>query len=407
MPEVLLSHPSRPRELLRRSDLWRQIDWNSFILRTAAVAAQAATIWITWPLWQVRHYVADQLVPQTPNLPAFSLPQVDVAPWLVGTLVLVMLVPRWGVLLHGIALVWAILLDQIRMQPECISLWVLMLGSLHSPSCKLLARSHLIALWFFAGFHKLISPEYYEAVVPFMMGRAPGTTLAASEIVWGALGALVEMALAVLAVVPRTRRACAVMAVPFHLLVLSWLALRLQWNYSVCPWNAAIAIAALTLVWPWRTTLLADWREAWRPVRVVVAAVLFSPLLFYVGLFDPFLCYCVYTENTPRAWIVRVPSDLGDAIKNGTAGTNGNSHNGGLAPSALTVLPDAELTELSDLRPGIEVAIPPEHRLFEACFEQMAEPGDTLVIQDRRPGARLLGFDHRQIIKQRDTTVVP
>ena len=370
---------SRSKELSQRADLWQRVDWSSFILRTAAVAAQAATIWITWPLWQVRHYSPDQLVPQTPNLPALPLPQMDVAPWLLGTLVLVLFVPRWGVLLHGIALVWAILLDQIRMQPECISLWVLMLGSLNSPGCKLLARSHLIALWFFAGFHKLISPEYYAAVVPFMMGRAPGTTLAASDVLWGAFGALFEMALAVLAVVPRTRRACAVLAVPFHLAVFCWLTFRLQWNYSVCPWNAAVAVAGLTLIWPWRTTLLADWREASRPVKVAVAAVLFSPLLFYVALLDPFLSYCVYTESAPHAWIE---------------------------------LPSGERFDISSLfvneenpTRALNVAIPPEHRLFEAYFQQVGEPGEKLIIEDRRWWARVMGFDHREIIKQRDTVV--
>jgi hypothetical protein len=377
--EALLFRRSRPKELSQRADLWRRVDWSAFVLRTAAVAAQAATIWITWPLWQVRHYIPDQLVPQTPNLPALPLPQMDVAPWLLGTLVLVLFVPRWGVVLHGIALIWAILLDQIRMQPECISLWVLMLGSLNSPGCKLLARSHLIALWFFAGFHKLISPEYYEAVVPFMMGRAPGATLAASDIFWGAFGALFEMSLAVLAVVPRTRRACAVLAVPFHLVVFCWLTFRLQWNYSVCPWNAAVAVAGLTLIWPWRTTLLADWREASRPVKVAVAAVLLSPLLFYVALLDPFLSYCVYTESAPHAWIE---------------------------------LPSGERFDISSLfvneenpTRALNVAIPPEHRLFEAYFQQVGEPGEKLIIEDQRWWARVMGFDHREIIKQRDTVV--
>jgi hypothetical protein len=350
-------------------------------LRTTAVAAQAATILITWPLWQVRHYSPHQLMPETPNLPALPLPQFGVAPWLLGSLVLVLFVPRWGVLLHGVALVWAILLDQIRMQPECVSLWLLMLGSLNAPACKLLARSHLIALWFFAGIHKLISPGFYESVVPFMLGRTPGSTVAASDIAVGVFGALFEIALAVFAFVPQTRRLCALLAAPFHVFVLSWLAFRLQWNYSICPWNAAIAVAGFTLIWPWRTTLPADWRAASRAIKAAVAFLLFSPLLFYVALLDPFLSYCVYTEGTPHAWIE---------------------------------LPGGERLEISsvfvnDENPAraLNVAIPPEHRLFEAYFEQVGEPGEKLIIEDARWWARFQGFDHREIIKQRDSKAVP
>jgi hypothetical protein len=389
--EAVLFRTSRPRELSRRAELWLRVDWNSLILRTVAVAAQAATIWITWPLWQVRHYSPHQLLPQIPNLPALPLPQVDVALWLLGSLVLVLVVPRWGVLLHGVVLVWAILLDQIRMQPECISLWVLMLGSLNSPGCKLLARSHLIALWFFAGFHKLVSPGYYESAVPFMLGRPPGASVATSDVLCGALAAVFEMALAVLAIVPKTRRQCAALAAPFHLFVVCWLAFRLQWNYSICPWNAAIAVDGFTLIWPWRTALLADWREVSRPIKTAVAFILFSPLLFYVALLDPFLCYCVYAENAPLAYTVKFPSEKPPSSPTG---------------EPLSV-PDARIFEISTLLPGLEVAIPPEHRLFCAYFELTSQPGETLVIEDRRLLARILGFDHRQIVKQPDTTVVP
>ena len=379
--EALIAAKSQLKEPSWRGAALPWTAWNSLILRMAAVAAQASTIWITWPLWQVRHYNSAQLWPQTPNLPALPLPQFDVAPWLIGSLVLVLFVPRWGVLLHGTALVWAILLDQIRMQPECISLWLLMLGSLESSGCKLLARSHLIALWFFAGFHKLISPGYYEAVVPFMLGRAPGATVAAGDVMWGALGALFEISLAVLAIVPRTRRACAVLVAPFHLTVVCWLAFRMEWNYSVCPWNAAIAVAGFTLIWPWRTTLLADWREASRPIKAAVAFVLFSPLLFYVALFDPFLSHCVYTENAPHAWI-EFPS--GD--KTEISSIFSNEENPAIA---------------------LNVAIPPEHRLFEAYFSQVAEPGEKLIIEDPRWWARFQGFDHREIVKLAEITVVP
>ncbi|HEV3418615.1 MAG TPA: hypothetical protein VG056_17465 [Pirellulales bacterium] len=356
------AHPQRVREKSAVSDTW-----NALVLRFSAVVAQAGTIWITWPLWTARHYDPAQVSPVSPMLPAFPLPQFDVFPWLLGSLVLVLFAPRWGVVLHGAMLFWAILLDQIRMQPECISLWVLMLGSLNSPGLKLLARSHLIALWFFAGFHKLISPGYYEAVVPFMAGRSPGDSPVALQVL-GGMAALFEIALAVLAIFPRTRRLCAVVAAPFHLAVSWWLAFHLHWNESVCPWNAAIAVAGFTLIWPWRSSFREDWRDVSRPARVAVAFVLFSPLLFYVGLFDPFMSYCIYSSNVPEAWIV---------------------------------VPGGESIPISSLLgPELNVAIPPEHRLFEAYFEQVGQPGDKLIIEDPRWWARFRGYDHREIVKR-------
>ena len=111
------------------------------ILRISAVYAQAATIAITWPLWQVRHYVATADWPELPNLPALPLPQFDVGLLLFGSLLLVLIVPRWGVAVHGAMLLAAILLDQMRMQPECVSLFLLMLGTLDSPSLKMVARA--------------------------------------------------------------------------------------------------------------------------------------------------------------------------------------------------------------------------------------------------------------------------
>src|SRR6267154_4001668 len=85
--------------------------WNALILRGSAVAAQALTIVITWPLWLARTYDPALAAQPQPMLPALPLPQFDVGPWLLASLVVVLLAPRWGVLLHGLLLVWAILLD--------------------------------------------------------------------------------------------------------------------------------------------------------------------------------------------------------------------------------------------------------------------------------------------------------
>ncbi len=322
---------------------------------------------LTWPLWSVRHFNPNQTPMQNPMLPAFDLPQMEVGWLLLGTLALVLVMPRWGVAFHAIALVWAILLDQWRMQPQFVSIVVLMAGTLDSPGLRLIARSHLISLWFFSGFHKLISPQYYEGVVPFFSGYAKWALPMGFQIV-GAIAPPFEIALAVLAIIPRTRQICAWLAAPFHLGILLWLALKLHWNESVCPWNAALIVAAFALIFPWRTALRADLKPLWRPVKAAVWFMLLSPLLFYVGLLDPFLAYCVYTNNTPEALVVKA-----DGRQNW-----------------INALPDDRL----------KVAIPPEHRLFEAYFNQIAEPGDKLIIEDTRWFARLFGWDRREIMKK-------
>ncbi|HKD35976.1 MAG TPA: hypothetical protein VKB78_04220 [Pirellulales bacterium] len=337
-----------------------------FLLRLAAVAAQAATILVTWPLWQVRHPIA--AIYQSPMLPAFPLPQFDLGWLLLISLAVVLIAPRWGVPIHAGMLIWAIMLDQIRLQVQCISLVILMASTLGVPSLKTLARAHLIALWFYAGFHKLVSPDYYESVIPFMTGFTKGSV----PLTWQIVGigvAVFEVLLAVLAAIPSLRRLCSVLAVGFHLAIVSILAVRLHWNESVCPWNAALAVASVTLLWRWRTSLHEDWRGASNWLRGAIAAVLLSPLLFYVGLIDPFLAYCVYANNSPTA-AVYIPG-------------------GGIRTLSDTI-PD----------PSLNVPIPPEHRLFEAYFEQIAMPGEVLIIDDPRWCARFWGYYHREIVKK-------
>ena len=214
----------------------------------------------------------------------------------------------------------------------------------------------------------MVSPGYYEGAVAFMTLHRQDAPLAIEWKVLGGLAALYEMALGIMAFVPRTRRLCALLAAPFHVGLALWLYYRLQWNEAVCPWNLALAVAAFTLIWPWRTAPRDDWRRAAGWLRGAVALILFSPLLFYIGAIDPFLAYCVYSNNTPKAWIV-IPGD------------------------------DTEHFINSVFDGRLHVAIPPEHRLFEAYFEQVANPGDKLYITDSRWWADVCGYANRVIEK--------
>jgi len=325
--------------------------------RAVVVLAQATTIFITWSLWQVRD--------SPPLLPAAPIPQFDVGPWLIASLALVLVVPRWGIILHLLLLAVAMLLDQTRMQPEVISLALLMLGTLHPPAPQLIARLHLVALWFFAGFHKLVSPDYYTGTVPRFMSRFVGEAdpwPVICNLLRGGVASF-ELSLAVLAIVSRTRRLCAVLACLLHVGILLQLIVRQQWNPAVWPWNFALALAGFALIWPWQESAIQGWRGATWPTRLAVLFILFSPIGYYFGCLDAYLAHCVYSNNTPRAVIV----------------TSDGQH------QPIYFLPT------------LNVPFPPTHRLFEAYFAQVGRPGDRLSISDPRWWAKLNGFARREI----------
>ncbi|MDQ3657413.1 MAG: hypothetical protein M3457_20350, partial [Chloroflexota bacterium] len=57
--------------------------------RALVVACQAATIWITWPLWQVHA--------NPPMLPALPLPAFDMGFLLIASLLLILVLPLPGI----------------------------------------------------------------------------------------------------------------------------------------------------------------------------------------------------------------------------------------------------------------------------------------------------------------------
>jgi hypothetical protein len=127
--------------------------------RWLVVACQGATLVITWPLWQTHR--------SPPMLPALPLPAFDLGLILLGSLVVVLFAPRRGVVLHSVLLIYAMLIDQTRMQPEIVSLAFLMWGTLPNPNLQAVGRAHVVALWLWAGLNKLLSSG-------FLRGTGPG-----------------------------------------------------------------------------------------------------------------------------------------------------------------------------------------------------------------------------------------
>lgn len=357
------------------------------LLRGLVAACQATSVLLTWRLWQVR--VGDEA---PPNLPIFDLAlldrlQVPFGEALLLTLVVAIIWPRIGAIAHGVVLAMAICLDQLRIQPEFISLAILLAGTLPRSGPLLLARCHLIALWFWAGLHKLLSQEYLQTTGPdLVLGLLPGAT-ARQAMMLGVGTAIVELSLGLAAVYPATRRGIPLVAALLHGIVLLTLVAR-GWNTAVWPWNLALAVAGYGFfpgwnepLWAWNTAAgppiessIASRRSIPSPGPMqqriwqsVAIALLIYPGLFYLNLCDGYLAWCVYSSNVPEAVIYDSRSPEGERL-----------FDRAFAP--------------------LNVPFSPAVRLCEQYFHRVGQIDDRLEIDDPRPFSRWRGHEKRTLV---------
>lgn len=256
---------------------------NPPILLWLLALCQAATIVATWRLWQVHRL--------PPMLPALLLPEINLGVILVVTLAGVFFRPREALTIHTAAVIYSILIDQTRLQPEIVSLLILMWGSLGWYSIRTLGQAHLISLWFYSGFHKLLSSGYRSSI-SFDTKPSAG--------VRNLILPLIEILVAVLVCIPRTRRIGALLASALHLIILIVL-LRGRQNSAIWAWNLGLAVAALAYFYSTKGSLVTSLRKS-NPWTTVIALLIFTfPLGFYLGLGDPYLAHNLYTSNTPAA----------------------------------------------------------------------------------------------------------
>jgi hypothetical protein len=301
------------------------------LLRGLLAVCQTAGILLTWPLWQVRSGTA-----APPNLPIWDALdgfQIPLGGALIATLVVAMFWPRVGAISHGLVLALAICLDQLRIQPQFISLAILLAGTVPRRGPLLLARSHLIALWLWAGLHKLLSAEYYRTTGPdLVQGLLPGMT-DQQALILGIATAAGELLLGLAAIFPQTRRKVPHFACALHGVVLLTIVCR-GWNTAVWPWNLALMVAGYGFIadwtepiWSWDTTgnptvesasvrrsaaISSPWqRRLWQSAALVLLAY---PALFYVNLCDGYLAWCVYSSNVPEAVIYDSWSPEGERL---------------------------------------------------------------------------------------------
>jgi hypothetical protein len=325
---------------------------------------QAATVLITWGLWEERSF--------PPTLPVGGwLPAFSTGVPVIVSLGLAIVWPRIGTVLHVGMLAYACLLDQARLQPEFVSMAILMVA-LAFPSLLFVGRAHLVTLWVWAGFHKLLSIGFAGGGAVFI---ANGLGVPSDVVAW--MTPLAEITLGLLALAWATRYAAVALAFMVHGLILTTLVAQ-SWNQSVWPWNVAIPFAAWYLLLVERDDqvlpLLRHPARASRFRVVGMAAVWFAfwiyPAVFYVGAMDAYLAHNLYTSNTQTAAVCTPSGEGGGSLACGS-------------PFGSTWT-------------ALNVPLPPETRLFRQWFEGSCSPGEVLQvssIQTRVTESRVQVFE--------------
>jgi hypothetical protein len=388
-----LSAEPDPRPVRSIRLLPRGPQWYLVLYRWVLVAASLYTVAVTWNVWQDRT-AADwhlwsfarpgnlnvwenrpsdaQLAPMLPMWD--GMPQISFGWLLVGSILLILVLPRTGLALLSTLLIASVFFDRSRLQPHYVLVF-LMLGTLPGVNAQFLGRINLISLWFWAGFHKLIidfiKPEgmsgFRGDVIPNDMARF----FPISQYSWNthefgvAVGwsiAITEGMLGLLCFVPRARWIVAITALFAHITILIWNCLGPHCN--LVGWNIALALAGFALILPWRESRLLSWQRCNWFTRVAAVVLLLSPALFYVNGLAAYLSYCIYVPNNPFGLLYRP----------------------GEEPKSVTFI-------------GYEVInfpLSPSHSILKAYFDKVRQPGDVMIVHDPRPWGESNQMNGRQ-----------
>ena len=315
------------------------------------MGCQAVTVLLTWGVWQTR--------PHPPLLPVAGLPvpQFSVGALLLATLALAVVRPAVGVTAHLVLLAYALVADQTRLQPEFVSLALLLAATTLPRLGPTLGRAHLSSLWLWSGLHKTLSLGFMSGAAQWMYQGLP-VQVPALRPRFGWLVAGLEIAVGVTTLLRPTRRLGVALALLLHGMVLLVLSpFGNDWNQAVWPWNLALPLAAVVFFRPERpehSPRLAGLAPA------LLTVLLFAyPAAFYLGVVDAYLSHNLYSDNTAT-----VSCDP----------------------------PGCDLAPFGESYKRFRVPLPPEPRVFRQMFEETCRPGQTLVVRPRR--VRLLvGLD--------------
>ena len=329
--------------MLRRPSLAAHL-----VVVTCATALMLSYRW-TWRLWLHR-------IDGVPNLPAVNaLRTLPIAPLLIMSCALMIVVPRIGTAVHALLLVVSILGDQVRMQPEFLSLSLLALTA--AWGSQRLSRAHLGTLWFWAGCNKALSLGWASGGAGFIAGSLHQNSLRVA-VAWCV--PIVEIAVGLSTLMPKLRLVSGVGGAALHAGIFATLSPYFaSFNSAVWPWNVAFAVAAplVFLTGPFTTS-----HSTTRPLRhrcgtaLAVGTLVVSPVGFYLGVSDAYLSHNLYSSNTAVAQRCR-------------------------ADVCAPFDPDGFV--------DLNVPVPPELRLFRSWFRSTCSPGETFTMV--RPANRVVG----------------
>lgn len=341
---------------------WLSEDRGIAIFHWLAVGGAAITVMFTWKLWQVRA--------EPPMLPLLPLPSFSTGVPLLAALATAALRPGFGLGAYVAVLAYSLATDWTRMQPAMFSFAVLMFARLAGQAGPAIARTHLLSLWFYAGLHKLLSPEFMSNRDPALLRHLPVEPPAWLRTIYPETVVIAEIGLALAAAVPTTRRLAAIWAVILHAsILLSISPLGRNWNDSVWAWNAVLGVAGAFLIAPWRSRISACFRAQPFLVRAAIALLTVYPAASQLGVGDPYLAHHLYSRSTPVGYVCRAsePPEL----------------RSGLGDLYLTA--DSRYQcRFVDFIPWLDVPEPAEHAFLRAYFVRTCQSDETLVIRDRR-----------------------
>jgi hypothetical protein len=327
------------------------------------LAGAAATILLTWPLWQTRE--------APPMIPLLPLPSVGTAVPILASLALAAAFPALGLGAYALVLTYAVAADATRLQPALVSFGLLMTARLPGRAGPAIARAHLLSLWFYAGLHKLLSPEFMaDRRNPWMLEALVGDAPGWLRQIYPEIVIAGEIGLALAATIPATRRLAALWAFLLHASILLPLSpLGRDWNRSVWAWNALLAVSGFFLVAPWRESIRESWRAAPSWAKAVVALIAIFPAASQIGYGDPYLAHHLYSQSTPISYVCR--TDQPPPERPGL---------GRIYPT-----PDGKYQcRFIDFFPWLKVPEPGEHWFAHGYFNRTCAPGDILFIRERR-----------------------
>lgn len=283
----------------------------------------ALNVAVTLPLW-----LGDRSFPATPLVPWSE--GIEIEAIIIGAsfLLLGCLAPRrnalrWIFLAAALILVSA---DQNRLQPWFYQYVVMLflLWELRSAEVKNTTRDSLLAvvlgtIYFWSGVQKWNFTFLTEGVTWFSDPLAEQLPFLSGILALGMMLAPPLETVIGLGFFTRHFRKAALAAICMHLFILLLIGPAGRgWNFAVWPWNVAMIGLNIFL---WRSTGIESAQKLLATLskfsRGVVFCFVLFPALSFIGLWDMYLSFALYSWNTPSARFVLAKSETSECLPEG------------------------------------------------------------------------------------------